>query len=176
LELEMAKPKPSGGDEHRIELEQPNSVDLHVGTRIRLRRTLLGMSQQKLGEAVGISFQQMQKYERGANRVAASRLYDLSRVLDVPMSFFFGDIKLAAIDAMSGPSERAAARDVPDPMSRELLDLVGAYYRILDPQIRHGLFELTKAAANAGAVDASPDQGRPSFTRYQARGRRRHFH
>src|SRR3546814_8104997 len=60
----------------------PNPVDVHVGSRVRLRRTLLGMSQEKLGEAIGLTFQQVQKYERGANRVGASRLFDLSRVLD----------------------------------------------------------------------------------------------
>src|SRR4051795_11251213 len=67
-------------------------IDVHVGARIRLRRTLLGMSQEKLGEALGLTFQQVQKYERGVNRVGASRLFDLSRVLDVPISFFFDDM------------------------------------------------------------------------------------
>ena len=64
-------------------------IDAHVGSRIRLRRTLMGMSQERLGEALGLTFQQVQKYERGANRIGASRLWDLSRVLDCPMSFFF---------------------------------------------------------------------------------------
>ena len=68
---------------------KPNPVDVHVGGRVRLRRTLLGMSQEKLGEAIGLTFQQVQKYERGANRIGASRLWDLSRVLDCPMSYFF---------------------------------------------------------------------------------------
>src|ERR1700759_1086976 len=71
---------------------KPNPVDVHVGSRVRLRRTLLGMSQEKLGEAIGLTFQQVQKYERGANRIGASRLFDLSRVLDVPVSFFFDDM------------------------------------------------------------------------------------
>jgi transcriptional regulator with XRE-family HTH domain len=66
-----------------------NLVDSHVGARMKLRRTLLGMSQERLGEALGLTFQQVQKYERGVNRVSASRLYDLARVLDVPISFFF---------------------------------------------------------------------------------------
>ena len=64
-------------------------VDVHVGSRVRLRRTLLGLSQERLGEAVGLTFQQIQKYERGANRIGASRMYDLAHVLDVPVSFFF---------------------------------------------------------------------------------------
>src|SRR5262245_8084214 len=67
-------------------------VDVHVGSRVRLRRTLLGLSQERLGEAVGLTFQQIQKYERGANRIGASRMYDLAHVLDVPVSFFFEDM------------------------------------------------------------------------------------
>ncbi|MBC8158615.1 MAG: helix-turn-helix transcriptional regulator, partial [Alphaproteobacteria bacterium] len=67
-------------------------MDIHVGSRVRLRRTLLGMSQEKLGEAVNLTFQQIQKYERGANRIGASRMFELSRVLDVPVSFFYDDM------------------------------------------------------------------------------------
>ena len=70
-------------------------VDAHVGNRIRLRRTLMGLSQEKLGEALGLTFQQIQKYERGANRVGASRLYDLAQILDVPVGFFFDDMREA---------------------------------------------------------------------------------
>ena len=71
---------------------RPRPIDVHVGSRIRLRRTLLGMSQERLGEALGLTFQQVQKYESGVNRVSASRLFDLSRVLDVPIGFFFDDV------------------------------------------------------------------------------------
>ena len=78
----------SGLDRER----HPSPIDVHVGGRIRLRRTLMGMSQERLGEALGLTFQQVQKYERGVNRVGASRLFDLSRVLDVPISFFFDDM------------------------------------------------------------------------------------
>ncbi len=70
----------------------PNPIDVHVGARLRVRRTLLGMSQTKLGDAIGVTFQQVQKYENGANRISASRLFDLSRVLDVPIEYFFGDM------------------------------------------------------------------------------------
>src|SRR5712675_2882260 len=69
----------------------PNPIDVHVGSRVRLRRTMLGLSQEKLGDAIGLTFQQVQKYERGANRIGASRLHELSRVLDVPVEFFFDD-------------------------------------------------------------------------------------
>ncbi|KXV00373.1 transcriptional regulator [Gluconobacter potus] len=76
-------------------------MDVHVGNRIRLRRTLMGLSQEKLGEALGLTFQQIQKYERGANRVGASRLYDLAQVLDVPIGFFFDDMQEARPSAPS---------------------------------------------------------------------------
>src|SRR3954452_7097368 len=71
---------------------KPNPIDVHVGSRVRLRRTLLGLSQEKLGEAIGLTFQQVQKYERGANRVGSRRVYDLSRVLDVPIAYFFDEM------------------------------------------------------------------------------------
>jgi transcriptional regulator with XRE-family HTH domain len=142
--------------QRRRRSEQPNPIDVHVGSRVRLRRTLLGMSQEKLGAAIGLTFQQVQKYERGANRVGASRLYDLSRVLDVPVSFFFDDMSPETTAALAAaPSEREleiAGRYEPDPMvRRETLELVRAYYRINDAQIRRRLFDLTKAIANAGA-------------------------
>ncbi|HEY8289670.1 MAG TPA: helix-turn-helix transcriptional regulator, partial [Acetobacteraceae bacterium] len=86
----MARGEPVVGADK--EPARPSPIDVHVGSRIRLRRTLLGMSQERLGEALGLTFQQVQKYERGVNRVGASRLFDLSRVLDVPISFFFDDM------------------------------------------------------------------------------------
>jgi transcriptional regulator with XRE-family HTH domain len=146
------------GRRSRRKSDKPNPIDVHVGARVRLRRTLLGMSQERLGEAIGLTFQQVQKYERGANRVGASRLYDLSRVLDVPVSFFFDDLAaapLAPIDgAATGVAEPATAAYEPDPlMRRETLELVRAYYRIPDPQIRRRLFDLTKAIANACAAE-----------------------
>jgi transcriptional regulator with XRE-family HTH domain len=147
-----------GGGRRRRKSDKPNPIDVHVGARVRLRRTLLGMSQERLGEAIGLTFQQVQKYERGANRVGASRLYDLSRVLDVPVSFFFDDI--APIDGNGGNGAAAALNESPtagyetDPMvRRETLELVRAYYRIPDQQIRRRLFDLTKAIANAYATE-----------------------
>src|ERR1700752_933156 len=98
----IMKAKPPGGRRGRRKTDKPNPIDVHVGSRVRLRRTLLGMSQEKLGEAIGLTFQQVQKYERGANRVGASRLYDLSRVLDVPVSFFFDDISTEVAAAAAG--------------------------------------------------------------------------
>lgn len=137
---------------------KPNPVDIHVGARIRLRRTLLGMSQEKLGEAIGLTFQQVQKYERGANRVGASRLYDLSRVLEVPVSFFFDDMpeEVSSISV----HERREMSESPDPFDndpmnrRETLELVRAYYRIVEPNQRKKVFELVKSM---GALSA--DEG-----------------
>ena len=132
----------------------PNPVDIHVGSRVRLRRTLLGLSQEKLGEAVGLTFQQIQKYERGANRIGASRLFEFSRILDVPVSFFFDDMPhlMSSEEAQSawGLSDQPHASLDPDPLTRrETLELVRAYYRIGDPQVRKRLFELAKSLGNA---------------------------
>ena len=127
----------------------PNPVDIHVGARVRLRRTLLGMTQTGLGKAIGLTFQQVQKYERGVNRIGSSRLYDLARVLDVPVNFFFDDMPEAIASksgaASSGPPERAEEFD-PDIVSkRETLELVRAYYKIENPLVRKRLFEMVKA-------------------------------
>ena len=145
------------------EKEGPSPVDIHVGTRIRLRRTLLGMSQEKLGEALGLTFQQVQKYERGANRVGASRLFDLSRVLDVPISFFYDDMPepLATLHgthqttrATGGFSEAQDGFGAPNGNDellnrRETLELVRAYYRITEPTQRKRVFELIKSMGPA---------------------------
>src|ERR1700719_3453420 len=96
------------GAEQNVSTEResrPSPIDVHVGSRIRLRRTLLGMSQERLGDALGLTFQQVQKYERGMNRVGASRLFDLSRVLDVPISFFFDDLP-ETVSATYSPSSQ----------------------------------------------------------------------
>src|ERR671928_1129093 len=91
----------------RPKMETPNPIDVRVGARLRLRRNMLGLSQEKLGEAIGLTFQQVQKYERGANRIGASRLHELSRVLDVPISFFFDDTDPVRAPAMEGFTEPA---------------------------------------------------------------------
>ena len=128
----------------------PNPVDVHVGRRLRLRRTLLGLSQEKLGAAIGLTFQQVQKYERGSNRIGASRLFDLSRVLDVPVGFFFDDMSEEVAARSPGQSRgRFEPVDVePSPMAkRETLELVRAYYKIYNPAVRKRLFEMVKALA-----------------------------
>ncbi len=131
----------------------PNPVDVHVGGRIRLRRTLLGMSQERLGDALGLTFQQVQKYERGTNRVGASRLWDLSRVLDVPVSFFYEDMgeEVAELSPrlISGLAEEPESVEADPLTKRETLELVRAYYRIQDPSVRKRVFDLAKALASS---------------------------
>jgi transcriptional regulator with XRE-family HTH domain len=129
----------------RQKTDGPNPTDVYVGGRVRLRRTLLGMSQEKLGEALGLTFQQVQKYERGANRVGASRLYDLSCVLDVPITFFFDDMPAPGAERSDRLAEPEAAYESDPLLKRETLELVRAYYKIADPQVRRRLFELAKA-------------------------------
>lgn len=134
---------------------KPSPIDVHVGSRVRLRRTLLGMSQEKLGEALGLTFQQIQKYERGVNRIGASRLFDLARVLDVPISFFFDDmpgesaVKSGSTTrpAFGGMAEAQEGFDDDTLHRRETLELVRAYYRIPDPAVRKRVFELIKSLA-----------------------------
>lgn len=125
--------------------EGPNPIDIHVGARLRLRRTLLGLSQEKLGEAVGITFQQLQKYERGSNRISASRLFNLSQVLGVPVSFFFDDMPSADAVPSAAATPMTETDEFESMARRETLELVRAYYRIADPSVRKRTFDLVKA-------------------------------
>ncbi len=135
---------------------RPSPIDVHVGGRIRLRRTLLQMSQERLGDALGLTFQQVQKYERGANRVGASRLFNLSRVLDVPVSFFFDDMPAACgasgggrLPAMQagGFAEAQEGFGAPDDLfsRKETVELIRAYYRITEQPVRRRVLDLIKS-------------------------------
>jgi transcriptional regulator with XRE-family HTH domain len=110
---------------------------------------MLGLSQEKLGEAIGLTFQQVQKYERGANRIGASRLHELSRVMDVPVSFFFDDVDPVRAPAIPGGfSEPPQEAFESDPLrKRETVELVDAYYTIEDAAVRRRLFELARTLA-----------------------------
>ncbi|MDG2034099.1 MAG: helix-turn-helix transcriptional regulator, partial [Rhodospirillales bacterium] len=123
---------------------------MHVGGRVRLRRALLGLSQEKLAEAVGLTFQQIQKYERGANRIGASRMYDLSQVLDVPVSYFYDDMQEDVKDR-NAVGETGASEDVAcdkDSLTRrETFELVRAYYKVSNSSVRKRVFELVKSLA-----------------------------
>jgi len=133
-----------------IKKSSPDPVDIHVGARVRLRRTLLGMSQEKLGKALGLTFQQVQKYERGANRIGSSRLFQLSRILDVPVSFFFDEMAPETTRKADGMAEVNKQVFEIDKLSRrETLELVRAYYKITDPAVRKKIFEMVKAVGNS---------------------------
>ena len=155
------------GRRGRRKSEQPDPIDVHVGSRVRLRRTMLGLSQERLGEALGLTFQQVQKYERGANRIGASRLHQLSRVLDVPVGFFYDDVDPVRAPAIpAGFAEPSQEAFDSDPLRRrETQELVDAYYAIEDAAVRRRLFELARSLAAGG--ETPPRRGRG------ARGRRR---
>ncbi len=130
-----------------------NSVDMHVGKRVRLRRTLLGLSQEQLGDALNLTFQQVQKYERGTNRISASRLWDISQILDTSISYFFEDMspqtKLGSPRKVNREEQKLLEDDFErDPISRrETLELVRTYYSISEPNVRKRLAELIKIVA-----------------------------
>jgi transcriptional regulator with XRE-family HTH domain len=137
--------------ENKLEKENkksPNPTDIHVGSRIRMRRNILGMSQEKLGESLGITFQQIQKYEKGTNRVGASRLQAIASILDVPVAFFFAEVP-GRESALDGLSEGDGSRFVIDFVnSGEGLQLNRAFARIADAKVRRKVVELVKALAS----------------------------
>lgn len=125
--------------------KKPNPIDIHVGGRIRLRRNMLGMSQEKLGENLGITFQQIQKYEKGTNRVGASRLQAIASILEVPVAFFFED----APGGSEGLAEASQTTYVVDFLSStEGLQLNRAFVRIGDPKVRRKIIDLVRALAD----------------------------
>jgi len=133
----------------RLSSGKPNPVDVHVGRRVRLRRIWLGMSQEKLGDALGLTFQQVQKYERGANRIGASRLYDISRVLDCPMTFFFEEMDEGTAAAsprnLGGGSAEVEIPENDSEKGRQALELMRAFYQIPDYGVRARICELAKS-------------------------------
>src|SRR5215213_8409991 len=150
----------------RPKTERPNPIDVRVGARLRLRRNMLGLSQEKLGEMIGLTFQQVQKYERGANRIGASRLHELSRVLDVPISFFFDDTDPVRAPAMGGFAELPPEAFESDPLRREeTIELVRAYFSIADAAVRRRLLDLAKALAAGGEAGAEKPPPHPGKTR-----------
>ncbi|WP_018688899.1 helix-turn-helix domain-containing protein [Ahrensia kielensis] len=126
----------------------PNPIDIHVGSRIRLRRTMIGMSQEKLGDSLGITFQQIQKYEKGSNRVGASRLQNLAGILNVPVSFFFEDAPGSDAVVPGGLEETSTSYVVNFLSSSEGLQLNRAFVKISDPKVRRRLIDLVKTLAD----------------------------
>jgi transcriptional regulator with XRE-family HTH domain len=122
----------------------PNPIDVHVGNRIRMRRLLLGMNQETLANALGLTFQQVQKYEGGANRVSASRLSAMAEILGVPISYFFGDLR--PDDSEVSPEDQRWREHLQRP---ETIEFIRLYYAIPDLKSRHQFLEMTKTLADA---------------------------
>jgi transcriptional regulator with XRE-family HTH domain len=151
-----------GGVEDRLETQgrKPNPMDIHVGSRVRLRRMVIGMSQEKLGEKMSLTFQQIQKYEKGTNRIGASRLYQLSLILDVPVQFFFEDAPVSmgtrATAAAGGFAESKTEAFLLDFLnSRDGLELNRAFVKITDPKVRKRVVELVRALSEDVALEAT---------------------
>ena len=132
------KPQPKYGRGTGV----PNPIDVHVGARIRMRRLLLGMNQETLANALGLTFQQVQKYEGGANRVSASRLSAMAEILGVPISYFFGDLQ--PDDADISPEDKQWREQLQRP---ETIEFIRLYYAISDQQVRRQFLEMAKTVA-----------------------------
>jgi len=136
--------------EKKLGPRSPNPVDVHVGARIRLRRKILKMSQEKLGDRLGVTFQQVQKYERGANRVGASRLWKMAEVLDVPISFFYDGLSDNMTQTAGSPSLEAAEPDQ-SPIVYEFINstdginLAKAVLKIKSKAVRRQILELARS-------------------------------
>ena len=138
----------------------PNPIDLYVGTRVRMRRTLLGMSQERLASELGVTFQQVQKYERGLNRIGASRLWDLSQVLGVNVDFFYQDIDRQTSDqsprkiyAKPTLSEEICEFDMDTLLRRDVTALLRAYTQITDPKIQRKVLDLVITLSGGKITD-----------------------
>jgi transcriptional regulator with XRE-family HTH domain len=126
----------------------PNPIDRHVGSRVRMRRMMLGMSQEKLGDALGLTFQQVQKYEKGANRIGASRLQQISQILQVPVSFFFEGAPAQRGDRVEGFADAPSPAYVSDFLATsDGLALTKAFVRIKDAKLRRRIVDLVEQIA-----------------------------
>lgn len=130
----------------------PNPVDVHVGSRLRMRRMLVGMSQEKLGEHLDLTFQQVQKYEKGSNRISASRLFDMSHILDVPVQFFFDE--LSGTSNVMGFAEDSGAFQMTDFLSSpDGAQLIRAFSEIRSPEVRRKVIDLVKSIAATSELE-----------------------
>lgn len=137
--------------------KSPNPVDIHVGGRVRLRRMLVGLSQEKLGDSMGLTFQQIQKYEKGINRIGASRLYKLSQVLDVPVGFFFDGLSHAEGSVNAGMAEGDAQAFLYEFINtRDGLELNRAFVKISDADVRRSVIKLMRSLGREAAKDRAP--------------------
>lgn len=136
----------------------PHPVDVYVGRRLRLKRTILGMSQEAVGKEIGVTFQQIQKYERGINRMGASRLYDFSRALGVSIAYFFegyGDYKTSDAEMLALSEPEGGGFEHEKVNNRETIEVMRAYYRVKNPALRKRIVDLIKAM---GAEDDEGDR------------------
>jgi transcriptional regulator with XRE-family HTH domain len=123
--------------------KQANPIDIQVGNRVRIRRMLIGMSQERLGDLLGLTFQQVQKYEKGVNRIGAGRLFEVSRILNVPIDFFY-----EGVNTQPGGSEPEGAPPVMEFVSSgEGLQLSLAFMKIKDAKVRKRVLDLVKSLA-----------------------------
>lgn len=128
---------------HEAETEGPNPVDRHVGLRIRMRRKELGMSQERLAEAIGLTFQQVQKYERATNRVSASKLFEMARALQTSIAYFYEGLEEAGAGEASPPSDEVQTFL----MSHDGMELAHAFPRIRQARVRRRILDLVRAVA-----------------------------
>lgn len=133
--------------------KSPNPIDIHVGSRVRLRRMMIGMSQERLGEKLSLTFQQVQKYEKGANRIGASRLFTIASILDVPVQFFFEDMPGEAIENLPAGAEGMKEPDQTEYVmgfvsSAEGLQLNTAFSKIENVETRRKIVDLVKTLVN----------------------------
>ncbi|HEX4157588.1 MAG TPA: helix-turn-helix transcriptional regulator [Rhizomicrobium sp.] len=128
--------------------KQANPIDAQVGNRVRLRRMLVGMSQEKLGEMLGLTFQQVQKYEKGVNRIGAGRLYQVANILGVPISYFYEDVCEQEPDGLLPANDYATPPVMEFLSSGEGLQLALAFMRIKEPKVRKRVLDLVKSLSN----------------------------
>ena len=135
-------------DRNDVSPKSPNPVDLHVGGRVRMRRKMLGVSQERLAEALGLTFQQVQKYERGANRISASKLYEIARFLSAPIAYFFEGLGDPAVSGSVGADDASEQHVHGFLMTSEGLELAAAFPRITRARLRRRILDLVRALAD----------------------------
>lgn len=141
--------------------KSPNPIDRHVGARVRMRRLMVGLSQSKLAESLSVTFQQVQKYEKGANRIGASRLQQLARVLDVPPSFFFEGAPMVAASGVGFNEDPSNTYVVEFLSTAEGLQLNRAFSAIKDAKVRKSVIELVERIAFSGDAAVAPPRAEP---------------
>jgi len=146
--------------DERSNSRRANPIDKHVGERVRMRRMLLGMSQERLGEKLGLTFQQVQKYEKGVNRIGASRLFDLAQVLGVPIQYFYDSMSSAVSGHVSAPgfADKPGDTYVADFLSsRDSVELNKAFARITDARIRRSIVDMVRSIAGEDVTTTAPE-------------------